>query len=276
MSEYSDPLVSVIVPTYNSAHVLERCLQSVQNQSYSAVELIVVDNHSVDTTVDIAKKYASAVYVQGPERSAQRNFGVKQAKGEYVAIIDSDMELETRVIAECVQEIHKENTVGVVIPEKSFGTTFWAECKALERSFYQGVLYMEAGRFFSRTRYVDHGGYDESLVSGEDWDLSDRIGKEGKLGRTTSYILHNEGDLRFWKTVSKKFYYAKKFSAYTKKKKNDNNCQRQMSLFGRYKLFFSDSKKLFANPLQGVGMLCMKTAEFGFGGVGYIYGKIFS
>ncbi len=125
-----DPLVSVIVPTYNSARLLETCLTSIKNQSYRNIELIVVDNDSTDTTKHIAQTFTNKVYNKGPERSAQRNFGVKESTGQYVMIVDSDMELSKDVIASCVKKITSEPQIqGIIIPEESFGKGFWAQCK---------------------------------------------------------------------------------------------------------------------------------------------------
>src|SRR3989344_5751837 len=178
------PLVSVIVPTRNSAAVIGDCLSSVKNQTYPNIELIVVDNNSADATKDIAMKFTSAVFNMGPERSAQRNFGVSRASGEYVAIIDSDMRLSERVIENCVLKMKNNIEIaGVIIPEESFGEGFWAKCKKLERSFYIGVPWMEGARFFPKSIFLKAGGFDENMVSGEDWDLSRRVEKEGRIER---------------------------------------------------------------------------------------------
>ena len=96
------PLISVIVPTYNSAIFLDRCLESIMNQTYKNIELIVVDNNSTDNTKAIAKKYTSLVFNQGPERSAQVNYGVLQSKGSFIYKIDSDFVLDPLVIEQCV------------------------------------------------------------------------------------------------------------------------------------------------------------------------------
>ena len=271
----TQPKVSVIVPTYNSSQFLGACLDSIKNQSYKNIELIVVDNNSTDNTKEIAKKYTDKVFNKGPERCTQRNFGVDQASGEYVAIIDSDMKLSENVTAECVEQMQKEGVAGVVIPEESFGEGFWAQCKKLERSFYVGVSWMEAARFFKKSDFIKLGGYDEAMVSGEDWDFSQRIEKLGKLARINSFIFHNEGKISLFKTVKKKFYYAQKFAKYTAKKdEHQDKINNQTSIIARYKMFFSEPKKLFKNPIIGAGMLFMKTMEFGFGGVGLLVGKI--
>ena len=269
-------IVSVIVPTKNSSSTLDKCLESIKNQTYQEIEVVVVDNFSTDDTPKIAKKYTKKFYSKGPERSPQRNYAVSKSKGKYVAIIDSDMILAPTVIAECVKAIEADDKMaGVIIPEESFGEGFWAQCKKLERSFYVGISYMEAARFFRRRDYLAVGGYNENMISGEDWDLSQRIEVQGEHGRTTSFIYHNEGHISLWKSVKKKFYYAEKFAKYKNSNAASNKVSRQTSIFDRYRLFFSSPKKLFKNPILGIGMLFMKTCEFGFGAAGYLKSKVF-
>jgi cellulose synthase/poly-beta-1,6-N-acetylglucosamine synthase-like glycosyltransferase len=273
-SPSNSPLVSVIVPTYNSAQFIEACLKSIKEQTYKNIELIVVDNNSKDNTKELAHKYTDKVFNKGPERSAQRNYGISESTGEYVVIIDSDMQLSPKVIESCVEEVSKNPELkGLVIPEESFGTGFWAQCKKLERSFYVGVSWMEAARFFSKEAYLSVGGYDESMVSGEDWDLAQRIEATYKTGRVNEFIYHNEGHLSLSKTLKKKFYYAKEFSKYTNKTES-SKIQNQTGVFQRYALFFSDPVKLFKNPFLGVGMLFMKMCEFGFGALGLVMSNI--
>src|SRR3989338_4019461 len=112
----NDTLVSVIVTTKNSAKTLETCLQSIKKQTYQKVETIVVDNHSTDITVLIAKQYTKNVYTVGHERSSQRNFGVKKSSGEYLLFLDSDMKLSSRVVEDCVTLFQKKDIKGIYIP----------------------------------------------------------------------------------------------------------------------------------------------------------------
>src|SRR5690349_4718430 len=116
------PLVSAIVTTYNNQTTLDACLHSICSQDYPLIELIVVDNSSTDDTKSIARRYTSQVFNQGPERSAQRNFAVQKAKGDFVFIIDSDMELTPHVISACVAKMQDQPELGgVIVPEESFG-----------------------------------------------------------------------------------------------------------------------------------------------------------
>lgn len=267
-------LVSVIVPTKNSSGFLDKCLESIKNQTYKNLEIVVVDNNSTDNTKEIAKKYTDKVFNQGPERSAQRNYGVKNCGGDQVLIIDSDMELSDLVVEQCMAKINSVPEIkGVIIPEESFGKGFWAKCKKLEKSFYVGVEWMEAARFFTKNDFLDVGGYNENMVSGEDWDLSQKIGQLGKISRIDQYIFHNEGYPKLYNILKKKFYYAQNILKYLNENKSQQNIKKQADIVQRYKLFFSQPKKLFKNPFVGVGMLFMKTCEFGFGGSGYLIGK---
>ncbi|HYH75853.1 MAG TPA: glycosyltransferase, partial [Candidatus Saccharimonadales bacterium] len=254
------PKVSVIVTTRNNHETLGNCLHSIRLQSYEPIEMVVVDNGSTDDTKHIARRYTDLVWDKGPERSTQRNFAVEKSTGEYVVIIDSDMELAPHVIESCVAKMQEQPDLGgLIIPEESFGEGFWAQCKRLERSFYVGIDWVEAARFFRRDLYEQVGGYDVAMVSGEDWDLSRRIGKLAPIGRVDAFIRHNEGRLSLIKTLGKKYYYAGLAKGFLQKNDVGSNLTAKEGPLNRYKLFFSKPGKLFRNPLLGAGVLFMKT-----------------
>jgi glycosyltransferase involved in cell wall biosynthesis len=264
------PVVSVIVTTRNNTATLDACLASIAAQTYEACELIVVDNNSTDDTKAIARGYTTHVYNKGPERSAQRNYAAGRAKGEYVLIIDSDMELQPTVVADCVQAVQANSKLqAMIIPEESFGQGFWAWCKRLERSFYVGVDSIEAARFFSKHLYELVGGYDEIMTGGEDWDLTRRVRQYTDIGRTSAYILHNEGHPHFMRTVRKMYYYGQHAGEYFSKNPTNSALTDQSGPLARYRLFFSKPYKLFKNPVVGIGMLILKTSEYASGALGY-------
>lgn len=263
----NQPLVSIIVPTKNSAQFLEQCLLTIKNQTYSNIELIVVDNNSIDKTKEIAKKYTDKIFNIGPERSSQRNYGVSRAKGEYVAIIDSDMVLTHKVIKECIEEIQKDNQVKqLVIPEMSEGEGFWTKVKAFERSFYIGDPDMEAARFFEKKVFEEVGGYDERMTAGEDYDLAERIlARRYKQSRINAFIKHQEGRLTLWETMKTKYYYGKTAGIYIKKQ--PENARRKIRLFRSS--FLRHWPRLLHRPFLSAAMFFMKICEFGAGGIGY-------
>src|SRR5579883_2718722 len=87
------PLVSVVIPTYNYGHFLGRALASVFAQTYAPIECIVVDDGSTDDTPAVLAQYGDRVRVIKRQRggpAAARNAGVEAAKGEFVAFLDAD------------------------------------------------------------------------------------------------------------------------------------------------------------------------------------------
>jgi glycosyltransferase involved in cell wall biosynthesis len=201
--------VSIVVPTKNEEKHIEDCLRSCVNQTYKNVELIVVDNHSTDQTRSIARNYTRRVFKKGPERSSQKNFGAQKAAGEYLLFLDADARLSKDVVTECVDMAQKKNLSMVIIPERHVGEGFWAEVKALERSFYLGDDTVEAPWFFRKKDFLSVGGYDEELFAGEDWDLFDRMRKKNfKYDRCKSFIDHHIEGVSLKGLVKKKYHYG--------------------------------------------------------------------
>lgn len=91
-----EPLLSIIVPIYNVEQYLERCIESIINQTYKNLEIILVDDGSKDNSGTIADTYASkdnrikVIHKENGGLSDARNHGLDQAKGKYIIFIDSD------------------------------------------------------------------------------------------------------------------------------------------------------------------------------------------
>ena len=88
-----NPKVSVIIPTYNSAQFIVETLESVFAQTYKNYEVIVVDDGSTDNTKEVLKPYMSKIryiYKENGGPASARNVGIKNARGEYIAFLDSD------------------------------------------------------------------------------------------------------------------------------------------------------------------------------------------
>jgi glycosyltransferase involved in cell wall biosynthesis len=83
--------VSVIVPAFNSSTYIGETIQSVLEQTHSALEILVIDDGSTDNTADVVRRYPVRYFCQqnaGP--SAARNTGIANARGEFIAFLDSD------------------------------------------------------------------------------------------------------------------------------------------------------------------------------------------
>jgi glycosyltransferase involved in cell wall biosynthesis len=124
------PLVSCVVGTKDEERVIRDLLVSLKAQTYPNIEIIVVDNpRTTDATREIAREFTDKVYVKGHERSVQRNFGVEKAAGEYVLILDADMQLTPTVVEDCVELAEEMGVGGIIIPERSIGEHYWRGSK---------------------------------------------------------------------------------------------------------------------------------------------------
>lgn len=260
--------VSVIVTTKNEEAHIKKCLDSISTQSYKNIEIIVVDNSSVDNTKKICKIFTKLIFNKGPERSAQRNFGARKAKGEFFLFIDADMALSKNVVKECVEKFNYINIGGIVVPEKSIGIGFWAKVKTFERSLYEGDSSIEAARFFRAKIFNEFGGYDEDITGPEDWDLPRRISKKYKIERVRSYIVHDEGRMSIIKLIKKKYYYGLKASFYIKKHPLSETTSQVIYLLRP--AYYKHWKTLYKNPILTLGMIVMLTLEQIFGFAGFI------
>ena len=207
------PLVSIIIPTFNSQKDLEKCLKSIKHQTYAKTETIIVDRYSTDGTVRTAKKFGTRIFQRNFERSKAKNYGAQRAKGQFLLFIDSDMTLEPNVIKECVEKAVKEDVDAVIIPETSKGNGLLAQCRKLEKDTLAKIrnekTLFQIPRFFQKNVFFSLSGFNEELVFGEDFDLYERFKKTGyKTGKINSKIFHHENtSLR--KTILKAYHYGK-------------------------------------------------------------------
>jgi len=264
------PLVSVIIPTRNEKKNIGRCLKSIINQTYpkDKLEIFVIDNFSTDGTQSIAKNLGVELFEKGPERNLQRDFGVKKSHGQYLMFIDADMELEKGLIEEAVKMAQKDRLDALIIPERSSGQGFWVRCRGLEKQcILKDELLETPNRFIERNVYLAVGGYDKTLIVGEDFDLGDRIIHSGyKVGRLKSFINHYEAK-SLAKIIKSSFYYGTQMSYYLKKSKSTG--------FKRFspirKAYLRNWRLFLKDPLHGFGLILMTMIKWTAGSFGFLF-----
>src|SRR5215471_9220074 len=111
------PLVSVVIPTYNRADYIGETIESVLQQTYSNIEIIVIDDGSTDNTAQVVERFESRVrYVrqENAERGASRNHGLRLAQGEFISFLDSDDLWMPSKAAAAVSLLQENPAIGLV------------------------------------------------------------------------------------------------------------------------------------------------------------------
>jgi GalNAc5-diNAcBac-PP-undecaprenol beta-1,3-glucosyltransferase len=186
---------SIIIPTYNRAPFIEETINSALQQSYSQFEIIVVDDGSTDNTRKIiGDKYGADnrvkyFYKQNEERGAARNFGLKQAKGDFAVFFDSDDWMMTHYLNTLNSLISEHPNVFLVAGKYNYDNRGIKEnhpqLKKLPAGWYGRQLFLEgnilACNYCIRVRDHQYRYFPEEreLASMEDWlFLLSNLGKE--------------------------------------------------------------------------------------------------
>ena len=115
MSNYGNELISIIVPVYNVEKYLEKCVNSIVNQTYKNLEIILVDDGATDSSGKLCDKLAkidNRIKVYHKENgglSDARNYGVERATGDYIGFVDSDDYIDSEMYGKLYEAIKKEN-----------------------------------------------------------------------------------------------------------------------------------------------------------------------
>jgi len=213
------PLVSIIIPTRDSSETLVSCLKSIKAQTYRNFEVIIVDNYSQDKTVSIAQRYGAKVLMKGPERAAQVNFGVAQAKGKYVYRVDSDFVLDPKVVEEAVEKSERFGYDCILIHNTSDPTiSFWARVRKLERDSYRHDDVHVATRFCKKQIFESVSGFDARLVAGDDYDFQNRLVTGGyRIGHIAAQETHIGEPRNLADVIRKHYYYGKNIRSFIQK-----------------------------------------------------------
>jgi len=269
----SEPLISVVIPTYNSEKTLAKCLESIKNQTYKNVEVIIVDKNSTDRTVEIAKQFDCKVYIiNAKERSEQVNYGVRKAKGKYIYRVDSDFIVEPKVIEEAVRRCENESYAAICVHNTSDPTvSFWSKVRKFERDCYKNDELNVAARFFKKEVFEAIGGFNESLVAGEDYDFHNRLLEKGiKVGRIQAQEIHIGEPKSLWEIARKHYYYGKTIEEFIK-----TNPQKGIKQLSPIRLAFIKHWKEFArHPILTLGFIVYQAVRYFSAGLGFLVSKV--
>lgn len=189
----STPRVSVIIPTFNRAHLLPCAVQSVLNQTFTDFELIIVDDASTDNTQEVVESFGDLriryiEHEQNKGGGAARNTGIKEARGEFIAFLDSDdewmsqkLEIQATVLS---QASHKVGFVLCGMRHLSTmhgSSSFFDEIPTAQGDIASDFLedtvfgWHLSGLMARASKVMEIGGFDPLLASSQDWDFIFRL-----------------------------------------------------------------------------------------------------
>lgn len=195
-------LISIIVPIYNVDKYLERCINSIINQTYKNIEIILVDDGSTDSCFDICKQYSeidSRIIIYKKENgglSSARNYGFRKSNGKYIIYIDSDDFVSNKYVENLYNAIDTTNSEiaissfylvnedGKLIEKKkkeTFEIKTFSNDKALEELLLQkkfdssawGKIYLK--KFFEKFHYPEGKLYEDLPITYKIFLESNRI-----------------------------------------------------------------------------------------------------
>lgn len=222
--EDSDFFVSVVMPAFNEEKYIERALKSVRDLNYpkELIEIIVVDNGSTDRTVEIAKKYADEVLIHPDVKvGAVRNCGVKIAKGDVIAFIDSDCLPAENWLKDSLAYMRKNScdAVGGIYllrPDPTWVESAWL----INPKPKDGLTNRLVGGsiLIFKNVFIQCGMFDESLNAGEDYALARALKENGYVLHETKAcaLIHLGYPTNLYSFMMRQFWHA---SSYLKSRK---------------------------------------------------------
>ncbi|MDD2580656.1 MAG: glycosyltransferase [Desulfuromonadaceae bacterium] len=175
-----DIQISFIVPLYNEEKTIASCLDSIIAEMHVTDEIIVVDNGSTDKSANIVSAYQSITLLERPRVTvaAVRNFGAKMAKGNVLAFIDSD----------CIVCIDWRKQLVQTLKVRSVAASGSKYCLPESACWIEKVWYSQRNKTAGKAKYINSGnlairkdvflrvgGFDETLITGEDSELCWRL-----------------------------------------------------------------------------------------------------
>ncbi len=198
------PFVSVIIPVYNSADFLGQAIDSVMDQTFLDLEIIVVDDGSTDRTPEVSAQYSDHItYIRQPNggNAAARNRGVVEARGRWLCFLDADDLWEPKKLERQLLDLlrHPEWMISFVRARKFFESgdsepipADPAESEMWDKLvFYQPFGSSHSGMMLHASCLEQVGGFDDALRLSVDWDLFIRLADRYRIRVSPEFLVHH-------------------------------------------------------------------------------------
>jgi len=201
------PEISAIITTFNRANFLKKAIRSALNQTFKDFELLILDNNSTDETETVVKGFPDKKIKYIKHRplniSQARNLGIKEAKGKYIAFLDDDDDWLPNKLKDQIEIFKKEKDPEVMMIYGGFIRTY-ANSKKTEKYIPQSkgkitatllwqkdpVTGSASNPLIKKEIFKKIGGYDEKVLTGEDWEFYLRLSKKYKINFTDKIVLN--------------------------------------------------------------------------------------
>lgn len=213
--------ISVIMPALNEGKYIKNTLDGLKRQTFRNFEVIVVDGGSTDNTRDLAKQAARVLLLRKKGAGRARNAGARVAKGEVLLFLDADT-VPSRNLLKTYSSLMKDKAVvaatGPIFPLEKAGWRYKRGYRLV--SIYFVKLSMKLGRpifmgsnFAVRKNAFDKvHGFRDNMMSYEDWELSNRIKKHGRMAYSNAAVVKASiRRVRKWGMARYFWFYATNF-----------------------------------------------------------------
>jgi len=199
------PVVSVVMPVYNSAKYLPLAIESILSQAYTNFEFIIIDDGSSDSSGEIIKKYS----LQDKRIKVRRNhsnqgicrtlnYGLSLAMGDYIARMDADDWSYPDRLGEQLTFMRSHPQVVICggtidVCDENIGLKnqryYPASDKKIREKMFMINPFAHPATMYKRQTALDVGGYNEKLSGAEDYDFYFRLGRKGKFANLSRKLL---------------------------------------------------------------------------------------
>lgn len=180
--------VSIVIPIYNGGKTLDICLQSIFNQTFKSLQIIAVNDGSVDETVAILQKYKDRLTIINQDNqgaSSARNNGAKIANSPFIIFCDADIELKPDMIEKMYKVLSTSPKISYVYSSFIFGQKIF-KLHEFDEDKLKQMPYIHTTSLIKKEHFP---GFDKKLNRFQDWDLWLTMLKRGYIGKFIPEIL---------------------------------------------------------------------------------------
>lgn len=194
------PKISIIIPTYNCAQIIDKCLESVFGQTFKDFEVIVVDDGSKDDLDSVIKPWLEKIkYIKQENQGAPiaRNNGFAESIGEYVIFLDADIITKPSMLAKLLRKLEENPSASYAYASFMWG---WKKFKLwpFDGEKLKQMPYIQTSALIRREHFP---GFDPKLKKFQDWDLWLTMLHQGHVGIWVDEVLFkvaSSGTMSSW------------------------------------------------------------------------------